>query len=210
VSVVSFAALSRIVVVGAAAAAGTVLLSGAPARAGGAWIELSPSTVQAGEGVAIKASCEDNLKQDEAKPGGAAAPDQGHAAPDQASGGAPSGGGPDDQTGQRPPEAKVTSKAFGEVPLISQWGFLVGDAIVPGDTREGDYDVKLSCANGKNATTRLHVIGNVRPTHGPHTGGGGLAGSDGGSGTLTLAGGLATVVASAGLAVALRRRRRLV
>lgn len=202
-SVVSFAALSRIVVVGAAAAAGTVLLVGAPARAGGAWIELSPSTVQAGEGVAIKASCDDNLKQDEAKPeqgpGGAAAPDQGQGPPDQGS----------DQAGHRPPEAKVTSKAFGEVPLISQWGFLVGDAVVPGDTREGDYDVKLSCANGKNASTKLHVIGNVRPTYGPHTGGGGLAG-DGGAGKVTLAGGLATVVASAGLAVALRRRRRLV
>lgn len=206
-SVVSFAALSRIVVVGAAAAAGTVLIAGAPARASGAWIELSPSTVQAGEGVAIKASCEDNLKQDEAKPeqgpGGAAAPDQGHGAPDQ---GSDQGS---DQAGHRPPEATVTSKAFGEVPLISQWGFLVGDATVPGDTREGDYDVKLSCANGKHATTKLHVIGNVRPTHGPHTGGGGLAG-DGGSGMVTLAGGLATVVASAGLAVALRRRRRLV
>lgn len=204
-SVVSFAALSRIVVVGAAAAAGTVLIAGAPARASGAWIELSPSTVQAGEGVAIKANCDDNLKQDEAKPeqGPGGAPDQGQGAPDQAQGGAP------DQAGHRPAEAKVTSKAFGEVPLIAQWGFLVGDATVPGDTREGDYDVKLSCANGKNATTRLHVIGNVRPTHGPHTGGGGLAG-DGGSGTVALAGGLATVVASAGLAVALRRRRRLV
>ncbi|GIF51084.1 hypothetical protein DFJ67_0317 [Asanoa ferruginea] len=204
-SVVSFAALSRIVVVGAAAAAGTVLIAGAPARASGAWIELSPSTVQAGEGVAIKASCDDNLKQDEAKPGGGSAPDQ-------ASGGAPDqtqGGKPDDQAGHKPPEAKVTSKAFGEVPLISQWGFLVGDAIVPSDTREGDYDVKLSCANGKNASTKLHVIGNVRPTHGPHTGGGGLAG-DSGSGMVTLAGGLAAVGASAGLAVALRRRRRLV
>ncbi|MEV4619670.1 hypothetical protein AB0J74_13285 [Asanoa sp. NPDC049573] len=193
--------------VGAAAAAGTVLVAGAPARAGsGAWVELSPSTVQAGESVAIKASCEDNLKQDEGKPeqgpGGAA---------DQGQGGAPGGGAPDQAgAGHRPPEATVTSKAFGEVPLISEWGFLVGDAIVPPDTRQGDYDVKLSCANGKSASTKLKVIGNVRPTYGPHTGGGGLAGSDSDGGMVTLAGGLATVVAGAGLAVALRRRRRLV
>jgi len=217
VSIVSFAALSRIVLAGAAAAAGTVLLAGppahaeppspaapahgepgggeqgrgepggaapggtapggtapggqpggAPAPAEGTWIEVSPSTVQAGEQVAIKASCKERVD-----------------------------------------EAKAHSKVFGEVVLVPQWGFLVGDATVPPDTRAGDYEVKLTCVKSGHAETKLKVITKSRPTHGPHTGGGGLAGS-GHDGTVALAGGLGTLAAGAGLAVAMRRRRRLV
>ncbi len=207
-SIVSFAALSRIVLAGAAAAAGTVLIAGlpahaeppspaapahgepgggeqgrgepgsvapggaapggAPAPAEGTWIEVSPSTVQAGEQVAIKASCKERVD-----------------------------------------EAKAHSKAFGEIVLVPQWGFLVGDATVPPDTRAGDYEVKLTCVKSGHAETKLKVITKSRPTHGPHTGGGGLAGSDN-DGTVALAGGLGTLAAGAGLAVAMRRRRRLV
>ncbi|MEV0718754.1 hypothetical protein [Asanoa sp. NPDC050611] len=196
-SVVSFAALNRIALAGAAVAAGTVLMAAAPALAepapgaqpgGGApaggppgggdqagqgepagaegtWIEVSPSTVQAGEQVEIKASCKERVD-----------------------------------------EAKAHSKAFGEILLVPRYGFLTGDATVPRDTRAGDYDVTLTCVKSGKAKTTLRVIENSRPSHGPHTGGGGLAGT-GGDGTLALAGGLAAVVAGAGLAVALRRRR---
>jgi len=162
-SVVSFGAIGRIALAGAAAT-GAVLLAGAPARADSAWIELNPSTIQAGYRVEIKASCGENLNQ-----------------------------------------AKVTSKAFGEVILAPKLGFLIGDVTVPDKTREGDYDVKLHCANGSTATTTLNVIGMARPSHGPHTGGGGLAASSTGGGAL-VAGGLAAVAAGVGL-VALRRRR---
>ncbi|SNT41958.1 hypothetical protein SAMN05421812_105470 [Asanoa hainanensis] len=194
-SVVSFAALGRIVVAGAAAAAGTVLIVGLPAhaeppspatpaapaygeqpgggepgggQAEGTWIEVSPSTVQAGEQVQIKASCKEKVD-----------------------------------------EAKAHSKAFGEVVLVPKWGFLTGEATVPADTRKGDYEVKLTCVKSGHAETKLKVIERSRPSHGPHTGGGGLAGS-GGDGTVALVSGLATVTAGAGLALALRRRRRLV
>ncbi|MEV4538275.1 hypothetical protein AB0J82_31290 [Asanoa sp. NPDC049518] len=197
-SVVSFAAVSRIVVAGVAAAAGTVLIAGVPAhaeppspaapaygsegsqpgggerpgdgqaQAEGTWIEVSPSTVQAGEQVEIKASCKEKVD-----------------------------------------EAKAHSKAFGEVVLVPKWGFLTGSATVPADTRAGDYEVKLSCVKSGHAETKLKVIERSRPTHGPHTGGGGLAGS-GSDGTVALVSGLATLTAGAGLAVALRRRRRLV
>ncbi|GAA1895089.1 hypothetical protein [Asanoa iriomotensis] len=188
-SVVSFAALNRIVLAGAAVAAGAALIAGAPAyaepapggppagdqsgpaaepgRAEGTWIEVSPSTVQAGEQVEIKASCKERVD-----------------------------------------EAKAHSKAFGEIVLVPQRGFLVGDATVPRDTRAGEYEVKLTCVKSGKAETTLRVIENSRPSHGPHTGGGGLA-DNGGDGTMALAGGLASVVAGAGLAVALRRRRRL-
>ncbi|WP_203710426.1 hypothetical protein [Asanoa siamensis] len=170
--------------------AGTILLvgaaaQGAPAPGGpptggaapdaggtaeGTWIEVSPSTVQAGEPIEIKASCKERVD-----------------------------------------EAKAHSKAFGEVVLVPKWGFLTGEATVPADTREGEYEVKLVCAKSGHAETKLRVIAKSRPSHGPHTGGGGLAGSGsaGGDGTLALAGGLGAVVAGAGLAVTLRRRRRL-
>jgi hypothetical protein len=188
-SVVSFAALTRIVAAGAVAAAGTMLIAAAPTQAEpappapgrdqpgpgaeGTWIEVSPSTVQAGEPVEIKASCKEKVD-----------------------------------------EAKAHSKAFGEVVLVPQRGFLTGEAFVPADTRAGDYEVKLVCVKSGHAETKLHVIADSRPTHGPHTGGGGLAGSggsggDGSDGSLAVAGGLAAVTAGTGLAVALRRRRRL-
>ncbi|MDG4820303.1 hypothetical protein O7635_00255 [Asanoa sp. WMMD1127] len=194
----SFATLGRVVAVGAVAAAGTVIIAGALAQADpptepprqqqgqaepgrsappgggqpdagaahGTWIEVSPSTVQAGEQVSIKASCKDRVD-----------------------------------------EAKAHSKAFGEVMLVPQWDALVGEATVPWGTREGDYEVTLTCVKSGKAETKLRVIAHSRPSHGPHTGGGGLAGS-GGDGTVALVGGLGTVAAGAGLAVALRRRRR--
>jgi hypothetical protein len=140
---------------------------GEPARAEGTWIQVNPSTVQAGERVEIKASC-----------------------------------------AQKIDEAKAVSKAFGEVILVPQYDSLTGQASVAREVREGDYEVKLICAKSGHAETKLRVIGYSRPDHGPHTGGGGLAG--GGDGTVALAGGLATIAAGGALAVALRRRRRLV
>jgi hypothetical protein len=46
-----------------AAAAAAVLWLAEPARADGAWIEINPSTIQAGYRVGIRASCEENLNQ---------------------------------------------------------------------------------------------------------------------------------------------------
>lgn len=45
------------------AAAAGVLFFAAPARADGAWIEVNPSSIQAGYRVGIRASCEENLNE---------------------------------------------------------------------------------------------------------------------------------------------------
>jgi hypothetical protein len=73
--------------------------------------------------------------------------------------------------------ARVRSRAFGEVTLnpYPGSGYLSGSATVPSDTRAGEYDVDLRCANGSRATTELFVLGMARPTRGPSTGGGGTA-----------------------------------
>jgi len=105
-------------------------------------------------------------------------------------------------------QATVTSKAFGEVILAPEFGFLVGAVTVPTGTREGTYDVKLTCANGSHATTTLNVIGMAHPSYGPHTGGGGLADS-GRGGPAVLATGVASVGVGLGMLAARRRRRRL-
>jgi hypothetical protein len=51
------------VISGGAAAAAAVLFLAGPARADGVWIEVNPSTIQAGNRVEIRASCEDNLNE---------------------------------------------------------------------------------------------------------------------------------------------------
>jgi len=48
---------------GGAAAAAAVLFLAEPAQADGAWIEVNPSSIQAGYRVGIRASCEDNLNE---------------------------------------------------------------------------------------------------------------------------------------------------
>jgi hypothetical protein len=149
-----------------AAGATAALVWGVPASADGAWIEVNPSSIQAGYRVGIRASCQENLN-----------------------------------------EATVSSGAFGEITLAPEHGFLVGAVTIPADTKPKGYRVRLRCPTGSSASTTLNVIGMDRPTHGPATGGGGLAGS--GGGPMVIAGGLATVAVGAGLGVlAVYRRGR--
>jgi hypothetical protein len=145
-------------------AAMACLVLPAPAYADGAWVEVNPSSIQAGYRVGIRGSCQENLNDTVAK-----------------------------------------SKAFGEVKMAPEHGFVVAAVTIPSGTRAGDYEVKLSCANGSTATTTMYVLGMDTPTKGPASGGGGTAG--GASTPLVLTGGgLAAVVAGAGL-LAMRRRR---
>ncbi|MGN9910442.1 hypothetical protein ACTMTJ_23080 [Phytohabitans sp. LJ34] len=102
-------------------------------------------------------------------------------------------------------DAVAKSKAFGEVKMAPEHGFVVAAVTIPTGTKPGDYDVKLSCANGSTATTTMYVLGMDNPTKGPATGGGGTAGGTSTPLVLT-GGGIAAVVAGVGL-LALRRRR---
>jgi hypothetical protein len=104
--------------------------------------------------------------------------------------------------------ARATSLAFGTVTLTGENGFLIGTATIPIDKRPSTYIVRLTCASGSTATTKLWVISaSSTPTRGPNTGGGYLA-HRGGGGIALLAGGLAAVAAGGALAVWTVRRRR--
>jgi hypothetical protein len=107
--------------------------------------------------------------------------------------------------------ATVTSRAFGEITLTPHLGsrFLSGSATVPADTRAGQYEVELRCANGGRASAELFVLGMARPTRGPDTGGGGRAGSGGGPVVPAplMFGGAGAVALAAGLGLLLSRRR---
>jgi hypothetical protein len=141
-----------------------VLLGAAPASAADIFVQVNPSTVQAGYLVGLKASCRRN-----------------------------------DQP------ATVESPAFGTVTVQPQAGFLTAAALVPSETRADTYRVRLSCPDGKTATTQLIVVAGDRPWHGPATGFGGTAGEH--PGALLLAGGLGTTALGLLLGfVALRRR----
>src|SRR3954463_10534506 len=63
--------------------------------------------------------------------------------------------------------ATVNSALFGTVTVNPQYGFLVATARVPSGTRPGDYQVDLRCPDDKTATTKLHVVAKVEPSHGP-------------------------------------------
>ncbi|HEY8473337.1 MAG TPA: hypothetical protein VIL37_11985 [Natronosporangium sp.] len=106
--------------------------------------------------------------------------------------------------------ATVRSRAFGEVTLTPLPGsrFLQGSATVPSDTRAGQYEVDLRCANGNRAQAELFVLGMSQPTRGPNTGGGGALG---GGGPVVpaplLVGGVSAAALAAGIGL-LRARRR--
>jgi hypothetical protein len=107
--------------------------------------------------------------------------------------------------------ATVRSGAFGEITLTPYLGsrFLFGSTTVPADTRAGEYDVDLRCANGGRASTELFVLGMARPTRGPDTGGGGTAGADGGPAVPAplMFGGVGAAAFAAGVGLLLARRR---
>ncbi|WDZ88231.1 hypothetical protein PVK37_31485 [Micromonospora cathayae] len=164
-----------------------VLTAGTPARAGeNVFVEVNPSTVQAGNRVNLRASC-DNRNDQQAEVTSDAF---GRVVLRPNNGG--SGTGRDNDNGG-------TSRADS--------GFLTGAVTVPGSTAPGDYPVDLRCANGNRATTTLTVLNMTQPSKGPATGGGGTAGGRG-AGSLLLVGGLVVAAVAAGLGVLGSRPRR--
>jgi hypothetical protein len=110
--------------------------------------------------------------------------------------------------------AKVVSIAFGTVTVRpGTGGVLVAQVRVPTRTREGTYQVTLTCPNGSTATTSVLVLSSSQPamSTGPHTGGGFLANGGaggsarGGADVWLWAAGVALILAAA---VALHSRRR--
>lgn len=151
---------------GALAVAATgAFLAGAPAYATDVFVQLNPSTVEAGYLVGIRASCGDNSAA-----------------------------------------ATVESDAFGTVTVRPQYGVLTAAATVPETRAARSYRVRLTCPNGRSASTTLHVVSGNRPSRGPATGFGGTAG--GHSGTLLVTGGLTAVAAGLVLGLQSLRRRR--
>jgi len=140
----------------------------------GRFIEVNPSTVEAGYIVGIRASCTDA----------------------------------DDDPPDDTEPAIVESAAFGEVTIQPQFGVLTGAATVPADTRARSYKVTLDCPGlfGGVVETTLNVVNGNRPSHGPATGFGGMAGDD--DGTLVLTSGVAALAAGLVLGVVTLRRRR--
>jgi hypothetical protein len=138
-----------------------------PARAADVFVQVTPSTVEAGFMVGIKASCTSN-----------------HAA------------------------ATVESPAFGSVVVQPQAGFLTGSAVVPESTHADTFRVKLSCPDGRSASTQLIVVAPSRPPHGPATGFGGAADAGGRFDPLVV-GGIATTVSGVILALFTLHRRSL-
>jgi hypothetical protein len=115
--------------------------------------------------------------------------------------------------------ATVTSNAFGTVSVKPVGNMLTAEAEVPVQTKQGTYDVNLSCRNGSTATTSLSVGSKgptvepttAEPSMGPHTGGGFLAhrGRSGLVGpVIWLIGGAGALVAAGALGATTVRRRR--
>jgi hypothetical protein len=78
--------------------------------------------------------------------------------------------------------ATVTSSAFGSVTVTPSAGQIVTKVTVPASTPAGTFDVRLTCATGAQATTKLTVLAtsSAAPSvPGPDTGGGFLADRDG-------------------------------
>ena len=103
--------------------------------------------------------------------------------------------------------ATVTGDPIGTVTVRPNGAFLTATTPIPSATEPGDYPLVLNCPDGQKATTTLHVVARVTPTHGPATGGGGTA--PGRSAPLMIGGGLTAIAAGLVLAVATLRRRRL-
>jgi hypothetical protein len=132
----------------------------------GRFVEVNPSTVEAGFIIGIRASCPDNTRP-----------------------------------------AEVESRAFGEVVVQPQYGFLTAAATVRSDIDAQSYRVVLDCPDTLlGATTTLVVVVGNRPSRGPATGFGGMAGKDDGT-TLLTGGAIALVAALALVVVTLWRRR---
>ncbi|WBB82566.1 hypothetical protein O7606_26200 [Micromonospora sp. WMMD882] len=162
-----------------------VLAAGAPARAGdNVFVEVNPSTVQAGNRVNIRASCDnDNNRQAEVTS------DAFGRVVLRPHNGRPDNGRPDNGPGDNGSNAGRADS-----------GFLTGAVTVPDSTQPGDYPVDLRCANGNRATTVLTVLNMTQPTKGPATGGGGAAGGRS-TGALLVVGGLVVAAVAAGLGV---------
>jgi hypothetical protein len=138
-----------------------------PAPRSRRFVEVNPSTVEAGLVVGIRASCPDNTRP-----------------------------------------AQVESRAFdGEVTVQPQFGFLTAAATVRTDLNAQRYRVTLDCPDTLlGASTSLEVVTDNRPSRGPATGFGGLAGDD--DSGLLLGGGMAALLAGPVLGVVTLRRRR--
>jgi hypothetical protein len=89
---------------------------------------------------------------------------------------------------------------------------LVVEVDIPGVAAPGTFEVTMTCRSGATASTRLTIVGAGpadKPTVGPHTGGGFLAGrEDSDRATPWLASSAAALTLSAALAAASVRRRR--
>lgn len=132
----------------------------------GRFVEVNPSTVEAGFIIGIRASCPDNTRP-----------------------------------------AEVESRAFGEVVVHPQYGFLTAAATVRSDINAQSYRVILDCPDTLlGASTTLEVVVGNRPSRGPATGFGGMAGKN--DGTTLLTGGAIALAAGLVLAVVTLRRRR--
>lgn len=107
--------------------------------------------------------------------------------------------------GENVNQATVSSRAFSDVTLRPQSGsnMMTASAMVPPDTRPGEYRADLRCANGDTASAELFVLDMARPTAGPPTGGGGTAGAAIAAPLLLGGGALALAV---GVGMLLRRR----
>jgi len=103
--------------------------------------------------------------------------------------------------------ASVTSSPFGTVQVKPNFGFLTATIRIPNDVRPGTYPVTLTCPDKQKATTDLHVVAKVEPSHGPATGGGGAA--PGRDAPLLIGGGAGAIAAGLALAFVSARRRRL-
>jgi hypothetical protein len=163
------AAVTAPTVVAAALTLAALVLFPSPALAAqtdDVFVEVNPSTIEAGKDVGIRASCPDNTKS-----------------------------------------AVVRSDASDrEITVVPQDGFLVQTVTIPADTDPRSYTVRLTCPGGETATATLHVVTQTRPTQGPATGFGGMAG-DGPGGGLLIGVGLLTIAAGAMLGVFTLRRR---
>ena len=108
---------ARRLAAGTALCAGLLALTAAPAWAASPYVQVTPSTVEAGRLVGIKAGCTDPV-----------------------------------------PTATVESDAFGSVTVHQQNGGLTAVVTVPPGKDDREYRVRLTCPDGKQATTTLIVI----------------------------------------------------
>jgi hypothetical protein len=130
----------------ALAVAAAVLLA-APAYGATVFVEVSPSTAQAGTRVHVRASCDDPTDRQAVVQS--------------------------DAFGRlivmrEQDRVLSTASPSGDV--------LVGSVVIPGSKAPGTYSVNLECENGRTASTTLTVSNMTQPTVGPATGAGGTAG----------------------------------